>query len=106
MLSPNDQDVAQDLKQKLLEITPLLNLVVYGSRARGEALLDSDMDIFLEVPTVNPDIRRRISEAAWEVGFENDIVISTFVVTPRDIREGPVGANPLVKAVKTEGVLV
>jgi len=106
MLSKNDQSIAKQLKEKLQKITPIENLVVYGSRARGDSSPDSDLDIYIEVPRITPELRRNISEFAWEVGFKNSIIISTFVVTPIDIREGPIGANPLVKAVKSEGIPV
>ena len=106
MLSTTDQSIAKQLKEKLQEITPLENLVVYGSRARGDSSSDSDLDVYIEVPGISPELRRDISEIAWEVGFKNSIIISTFVVTPNDIRDGPVGANPLVIAVKSEGIPV
>ena len=106
MLTPADLQIAKRLKQNLLEITPLLNLVIYGSRARGDSSPDSDLDVFIEVPTITPQLRRGISEVAWKVGFDNDRVITTFVVTSHDLQNGPVGANPLVKAVQREGIPV
>ncbi len=106
MLSKIDQSIAEQLKIKLLEITPLESLVVYGSRARGDSSPDSDLDVYIEVPRISPELRRAISEIAWEIGFKNCMIISTFVVTPEGIKEGPVGANPLITAVKLEGVPV
>lgn len=106
MLSESDRVIAKQLKGKLQEITPVLKLVIYGSRARGNFFPDSDLDVYMEVPEITPDLRREISGIAWEVGFENGVIISTFVVTPFDIEEGPIGASPLINAVKSEGIPV
>jgi hypothetical protein len=38
--------------------------------------------VFIELEACTPELRQRISEIAWEVGFELDRVIST-VVTAR-----------------------
>jgi predicted nucleotidyltransferase len=106
IISKSDIFIVEQLKAKLQEITPMESLVVYGSCARGDSSLDSDLDIYIEVPRISPELRRDISEIAWEIGFKNSIIISTFVVTLEDINEGPIGAHPLVIAVKSEGIPV
>ena len=59
-----------------------------------------------EVSAISPDLRHKISQVAWEVGFDYEVIISTFVVTPDDLRVGPVGANPLIKTVAEQGIPV
>ncbi len=49
-------------------------------------------------------LREKISEIAWEVGFENDVVLSTFVVTVEQLEQGPMGVSPIVWQIEKEGI--
>lgn len=104
MLTETDRAIASELKRRLTGIISVLDLQVFGSRARGDAAPDSDLDIFIEVETLTPQLRRQISEIAWEVGFEMDRVISTIVTTRDELEHGAMGANPLVLSIEREGV--
>jgi len=104
MLSEIDRKTANEFKKRLIDIVSLLDFRVYGSRVRGDSSPESDLDIFIEVVAISKEQRFRISEIAWEVGFEMDRVISTFVATRAQITHGPLAANPILHKIENEGI--
>ncbi len=106
MLAKADIRTANLLKKRLEQITPVLKMVVYGSRARGDATPDSDLDIFIELPELTARLRREISEVAWATGLERGRVISTFVASTNSVKNSPLAADPILIAIETEGIPV
>jgi predicted nucleotidyltransferase len=101
MLSAKDARLARKVKRRLLEIASVKQLIVYGSRARGNPTKYSDLDLYIELDTkVNPELRRKIREIAWEVSLDSGVVISTLVASER-LRE-----QPILKAIRKEGITV
>jgi len=101
MLSTRDTRIARKVKRRLLEITSVKRLVVYGSRARGNPTKYSDLDLYIELGTkVNPTLRKKIREVAWEVSLDSGVVVTTLVASER------LKGQPILKAIKTEGITV
>jgi predicted nucleotidyltransferase len=106
LMNPKDYMVAKELKEKLSKVTSLVDLIVFGSRARGNQDEFSDLDISIIVPSLNTELKERIYEIAWEVGFENYVVISPLVFTEDEIENSALRSAPIVKNILEEGVRV
>ena len=106
MTKEKDLETAKTLLGVISSFTKVISFQLFGSRARGNATRDSDMDIFIVVPDLTLDLDRRISAAAWEVGMDNGVVIATVVCTPADLEKPGFRGSPFLIALEKEGVAV
>ena len=72
----NDRDsrmVAEFRKRLPDDIkSQLRGILVYGSRARGDATEDSDLDVVALVEDKTPEIERRLDDIAYDVMWDFD----------------------------------
>ena len=66
------------VKQTVHEIEPDADIILYGSRARGDARPESDWDFLILLDGVVDDartdaIRHRLYDIEWDCGFYNDL---------------------------------
>ncbi|TRO83043.1 nucleotidyltransferase domain-containing protein [Desulfuromonas acetexigens] len=105
-LTQSDLQTARELKERLARLAPLLDFRVFGSRARGDAGSDSDMDVFVEFEVVDKALEARISEVAWEIGFQREVVIAPLVFSRYEVEKSPLRASPVLKAIAEEGLRI
>ncbi len=107
MIKDPDRALVEQLKSLLIKHgVPLYKTIVFGSRARGEAEPDSDLDVLVVVDYLNPALRKIISHCAWEIGFAAGVLIQTVVMTRAQAEQGPEQSSLLMLAVSEEGVPV
>lgn len=56
------------------------------------------------VPEPTEQLREQVSLGAWEVGFENDALITAVVFREADFEDGVISVSSLVTNIRREGV--
>ena len=79
-------------------------IVLFGSRARGDAAPDSDMVILVIIDTPTEVIDEYVSSCAWEAMFEYGMVIVPVVYSKEEWETGPDRFSLLARAIEMEGI--
>ena len=101
-----EKEVLDRFKSLLLKKVKLHSLILFGSRARGDADPDSDMDVLVIVNGIDREIEDYISNSAWEAGFEHGVVVVPVVFSRKEWEDSPEHVSLLAQAVRKEGVVV
>lgn len=104
-MHPTDRHILDAFATRVRRRFPDALIWAFGSRARGDASWESDLDvcIVLDGP-VTRVVKDWIGDRAWEVGFEADRIITTVVFEREAFEEGPQSVSPLVANILREGV--
>jgi predicted nucleotidyltransferase len=80
-LTSQEQQAAVDFAQKIYQQfdNQVKSILLFGSRARGEAEPDSDMDLLVILSDTPPDVVRAIRYLAADVWLKHGIFLSTRV---------------------------
>lgn len=105
-MTSKDHEIANKFKERLSSAVQLLDMRVFGSRARGNVDEYSDMDVFIEVETLDKELEDRIYHIAWEVGLDYSVFISPLVFSRYEIEESPLRASSIVRNIEAEGLRI
>ena len=104
MISRNDKIVLDELARRIRNRYPEARIWMFGSRARGDSDWDSDFDVCVVLKTTSDEADEFVRDVAWEVGFENERVITTVILTIDGFENGPMSESTLVENILREGI--
>lgn len=103
-LTGNETDSIREVADLVKSELPVTRVILFGSKARGTARPDSDIDLLvLTSETVTPGLRREISGRLFDVSLHNDVPLSSVVVSERDWSEGLVRHMLIHSEVERDG---
>jgi len=104
-----DEEVQNALAVLKKRLQPLLGdslakLVLYGSRARGDADPDSDVDVAIVVRGSDGKVRDRILNAVADVELETLVPLSTIVFSETEYQRLMAGERRIALDIEGEGI--
>jgi len=100
------QYIIRLIRQKVNEIDDSAEVILYGSRARGNAKKESDWDILILTSyPVSIEIERSFRNNLFDLEIETGEVFSTFVYQKQDWNTRH-KVTPLYHNIKREGVKI
>ena len=106
-LQPHDLLAATEVSHLLKTRLPVEEVVLFGSKARGDDNRDSDMDLLVLLKGERPvDASRQVWEVLWDVQMRYSVGLSPLVVAADQWRHGLYQATLLKDEIERDGVVL
>jgi len=79
------KDLVEDIVRRIVDTSQPEKIILFGSRARGDARPNSDFDVLVIKESDEPRYRRDVPLYVALAGF--DVPVDVMVYTPEEIRE-------------------
>jgi excisionase family DNA binding protein len=108
VLPKRDYEAVQEVKKRLLEkYSNKIELIkVFGSKVRGEATKESDLDLLIVVKDLDYPLEKKVRRTAHSVNddFDYEPLISTIIMSSSDYENLKKLDTPFYNNVEKEGI--
>lgn len=106
MLTTDERNALENLKNMIAKKYKLLDFILYGSKASGRNTAESDIDIMVKLEEESRSVRWDIYNMVAEVNIHYGCLISPILFSRREIEEGPMDESPIYRRIAKEGIKI
>lgn len=103
-MSPSNDVTVRDIVRRIVETAQPEKVILFGSRARGDARPNSDFDVLVIKPSDEPRYRR--SFPIYVALADLPVEVEVMVYTPEEVREWSQVPQAFVTTAVREGTTV
>ena len=104
-LSRNERKAIREASKMLKEQFPINEVILFGSKARGDSDAASDIDLFLVTKhAIHWRERQAIIHALFDLGMQHDVIFSILDTPEAGFRKGLFSTFPIYDEIMKEGV--
>jgi predicted nucleotidyltransferase len=101
---PNEKKALNLLRRTLEENYNLFDFKIYGSKAKGTDVQDSDLDVMIALEDHSPTIESQIDDLIFDINLKYDCFITAILFSRRELEVGPLSESPIYKKILQEGI--
>lgn len=103
-LTESEKTALNELKKRLARDFQLVDMRLFGSRAREEGDPESDLDVLIILEMSDWEIEKRIYDLAFNLDLKHDVVISTIIYSRADFESPLNKASGFYSELQRDGV--
>jgi len=105
-LTQNEHNALLEVKSEVTGRFPLTWMKVFGSRVKGNARSESDLDVLFVLDILDWEIERSVYEICFLASVRHDTLISPIVMSRAETESPFTRATPFYQSVEKEGVIL
>ncbi len=107
ILTSKEKQAIQEVSLVLNKKFPVARIILFGSKARGDATSESDIDLLILTNyKMGRNERHKITHEVFEINLKHDVCISTIVLSQDEWDNGLHSVLPIHQEISEYGVLV
>ena len=98
-------ELLKQVKTAVRALSPTAEIILYGSRARGTASVNSDWDFLVLLPSPRDKVlEAQIKDCLYDVELETNTVLSSIIRSKQEWRSSRYAVVPLRQQIERDGV--